>query len=90
MPQYPGKDFADQVPQYDLGRERVTEFDPKAGRDTYYKFNHEHGKKLGMYRPVSVEVGCNAWSVTYRPPANGGKSEVSKFFDKSHLIVGQI
>lgn len=88
-PQHTGRNFSEQVPQYDIGRERVTEFDPKSLRDTYYKFDNEHGKKLGLYRPVSIEVGNNAWGVTYKPPANGGKSEVSKFFDKSHLVVGQ-
>jgi len=88
-PTYPGRDFAEQVPQYDIGRERVTEFDPKSIKDTYYKFDEAHGKKLGLYRPVSVEVGANAWNTTYKPPTFGGTSEVTKFFDKSHIVVGQ-
>ena len=84
-PKHAGRDYSEQVPQYDIGRSRETEFDPKSTKDTYYKFDHDHGKKLGLYRPVSVEVGANAWNIKYQPPTHGGKSEVQKFFDKSHL-----
>lgn len=85
---HPGRDYSEQVPQYDIGRNRETNVNPKAVKDTYYQFDHEHGKKLGLYRPVSVEVGANAWNIKYQPPAHGGKSEVQKFFDKSHLQTG--
>jgi len=82
-----GKNYSDQVAQFDIGRSRTTEFDAKSSKDTYYKFDEHHGKRLGMYKPVSVDVGSNAWSHKYRPPENGGKSEVQKFFDKSHLTI---
>ncbi len=86
-PEWKGKDYSEQISQFDIGRSRVTPFDAKSSKDTYYKFDNEHGKRLGMYRPVSVDVGNNAWGHKYRPPANGGKSEVQKFFDKSHLTI---
>ncbi len=76
-----------KVAQYDVGRSRVTPFNAKSSKDAYYKFDAEKGKRMGMYRPVSVEVGSAAWTTKYAPPSNGGKSEVSKFFDKSHLTV---
>ncbi len=81
------RNYAESVPQFDIGRSRVTEFDPKSIKDTYYKFDNDHGKRLGMYRPVSCEVGLSAWNMKYQPPSHGGKSEVSKFFDKSHLSI---
>ena len=82
-----GKNYSEEISQFDIGRARVTEFDAKSSKDTYYKFDEHHGKRLGMYKPVSVEVGSSAWSHKYTPPANGGKSEVQKFFDKSHLTT---
>jgi len=88
LPKHQGRDYSEQVPQYDIGRTRETDFDPKSIKDTYYKFDQSHGKKLGLYRPVSVEVGSNAWTTKYQPPTFGGKSEVQKFFDQSHLQTG--
>ena len=82
-----GKNYSDQVAQFDIGRSRTTEFDAKSSKDTYYKFDEHHGKRFGMYKPVSVDVGSSAWTHKYRPPENGGKSEVQKFFDKSHLTI---
>lgn len=82
-----GQQEEKKVAQYDVGRSRVTPFDAKSTRDTYYKFDNEKGKRMGMYRPVSVDLGAAAWTTKYAPPANGGRSEVSKFFDKSHLTV---
>ena len=82
-----GQQEEKKVAQYDVGRSRVTPFDAKSSRDTYYKFDNEKGKRMGMYRPVSVDLGAAAWTTKYAPPANGGRSEVSKFFDKSHLTV---
>lgn len=76
-----------KVAQYDIGRNRVTPFDPKSKSDTYYKFDDSKGKRMGMYRPVSTEFGASAWTTKYAPPANGGRSEVSKFYDNSHLTV---
>lgn len=86
-PEWKGKNYSERVAQFDIGRSRNTEFDAKSSKDTYYKFDDKHGKRLGMYKPVSLDVGSSAWSHKYRPPANGGKSEVQKFFDKSHLTI---
>lgn len=86
---FPGKDYSERVPQYDIGRERVTPFDSKSSKDTYYKFDDKHGKKLGTYKPVSVDVGGSAWEQKYQPPTWGGRSEVQNFFDKSHLTVNR-
>jgi hypothetical protein len=86
-PAWKGKDYSASIAQFDIGRSRVTEFDAKSSKDTFYKFDEHNGKRYGMYKPVSVEVGANAWTHKYAPPANGGKSEVQKFFDKSHLTT---
>jgi len=86
---FPGKDYSERVPQFDIGRERTTPFDEKRSKDTYYKFDDKYGKKLGGYRPVSVDVGGIAWEQKHQPPAWGGRSEVQNFFDKSHLTVNR-
>ena len=90
-PKYPGRDYSEKVAQFDIGRNRVTDFDPKSTKDTYYKFDDKHGKKIGMYKPVSTEVG-NGLNPGYKysKPQAGGKSEVSKFFDKSHLTTNRM
>lgn len=74
--------------QYDIGRSLVTEFDPKLSRDSYYKFSPEQDKRFGVSLPVSTDVGDAAWSITYKPPTHGGRSEVKNFLDKSHIKVG--
>lgn len=79
--------YDDQVHQFDIGRQRNTEFNPKASKDTYYVFQDERDKRFGMSKPVSYDVGADAWNTTYKPPVHGGKSEVKKFRDKSHLNV---
>jgi hypothetical protein len=76
------------VPLYDIGRTRVTQFDPRASRDSFYRFKSDREKRLGNTRPLSQEIGDGAWKVTYKPPTYGGRSEVKNFFDRSHLTVG--
>lgn len=88
-PAFAGKNYAEKVSQFDIGRDRVTPFDSKSSKDTYYKFDDKYGKNYGMYRPVSADVGNSAWNQKYQPPAHGGRSEVQNFFDKSHLTVGR-
>ncbi len=83
-----GFNYDDNCPQYDIGRTKVTPFDPRSKTDSFYKFDGDTGKRLGTHRPISMEVGDNAWGLTYKPPSHGGKSEVKNFFDKSHLTVG--
>jgi len=81
--------YNNRVAQYDIGRERITAFNPKSNKDTYYNFDNERPKRFGdVPKPVSYNIGDNAWDVTYKPPSNGGKSEVKNFFDKSHLNTG--
>lgn len=90
MSQNTGFTYSNRVPQFDIGRTRTTEFNPKATRDTYYKFEDEREKRFGTAaKPASYEVGAVAWEVTYKPPAWGGKSEVKNFNDKSHLTIKQ-
>lgn len=80
--------YSSQVSQYDIGRSRVTDFNPKATKDKFYKFDDEREKRFGQTnRPVSYEIGNAAWDVQYKPPSHGGKSEVKNFSDKSHLNV---
>ena len=83
-----GFSYDDPVNQYDIGRTRVTPFDPRSKSDSYYKFDDNTGKRLSNYRPVSMDIGDESWTLTYKPPQYGGKSEVKNFFDKSHLTVG--
>jgi hypothetical protein len=87
-PSRTGFDYSETVSQYDIGRTRVTPFDPKSKSDSFYKFEDSQGKRLGSYRPVSLDVGDGAWNLVYKPPSHGGRSEVKNFFDKSHLSVG--
>lgn len=78
--------YSQKIHQYDIGRTRVTDFNPRATKDSFYRFDSTHGRYVGeTTKPVSYEVGDGAWSVHYRPPQHGGKSEVKNFYDKSHL-----
>lgn len=78
--------YSNRVRQFDIGRTRVTPFDPKSTKDTYYTFSNDRAKRYGStMRPVSTDVGSSAWDVHYQPPQFGGKSLVKNFFDKSHL-----
>jgi hypothetical protein len=78
--------YSSQVAQYDIGRTRITPFDPKSIKDTYYKFSEDRPKRFGSStKPVSTDMGSSAWDVHYQPPPFGGKSLVKNFFDKSHL-----
>jgi hypothetical protein len=79
--------YDSQVPQFDIGRTRVTTFNPKTIKDNYYHFNTNREKRFGNVKPSSCDVGDSAWDIVYKPPANGGKSETKNFFDKSHLQV---
>lgn len=78
--------YGERVSQYDIGRTRVNDFNPKTSKDSYYNFHDERDKRL-TDKPVCTEVGAAAWSVTYQPPRYGGKSSLKHFDDKSHLNV---
>ena len=85
-----GFSYSNRVPQFDIGRTRTTDFNPKATRDTYYTFDDEREKRFGSTnKPTSYDVGAVAWEVVYKPPTWGGKSEVKNFNDKSHLTIKQ-
>lgn len=79
--------YAIDVPKFDIGRTRVTPFDPKSTKDTYYKFDSTQEKRFGDYKPASLSFGDGTWDYPYKPPQHGGKSETKNFFDKSHLVV---
>jgi len=38
--------YTEKVPQYDIGRNRITPFDPKGTKDRFYKFDDERPKRL--------------------------------------------
>jgi hypothetical protein len=80
----------EKIYQFDIGRSRATAFDPKSIKDTYYKFDTEKGRHFGdTVKPISSDIGDDAWNIHYKPPSFGGKSEVKNFYDKSHLNVTQ-
>jgi hypothetical protein len=72
---------------YDIGRTKVTEFDPKSTRDRFYKTVSDREKNTGSYRPTSTVIGDAAWETEYKPPRHGAASLVKNFFDNSHLKV---
>jgi hypothetical protein len=72
---------------YDIGRNKVTDFDPKSTRDRFYKTVSDREKNNGTYRPTSTIVGEAAWDTEYKPPSHGAASLVKNFFDNSHLKV---
>jgi hypothetical protein len=72
---------------YDIGRNKVTDFDPKSTRDRFYKTIGDREKNNGSYRPTSTIVGDAAWETEYKPPSHGAASLVKNFFDNSHLKV---
>lgn len=75
---------------YDIGRTKVTEFDPKASRDRFYRRDMERNKTLGPYRPTSTIIGESAWNTEYKPPSHGAASLVKNFFDNSHIKVATL
>lgn len=72
---------------YDIGRNKVTDFDPKSTRDRFYKTVSDREKNNGSYRPTSTITGESAWETEYKPPTHGAASLVKNFFDNSHLKV---
>ena len=61
---------------YDIGRSKVTEFDPKSSRDRFYKRSMDRERNLGPYRPTSTIIGESAWNTEYKPPTHGAASLV--------------
>lgn len=72
---------------FDIGRTKVTEFDPKSTRDMYYKFNKDSDKKLGTYRPESTVVGHDSWNIQYKPPSHGAASLVKVSSNLYYLFL---
>lgn len=71
--------------EYDIGRTHVTEFDPHATKDQYYKMSNARDKRWGGMRTVNGDIGDVANEIEYKPPKHGGGK--SKFYDSSHLKV---
>lgn len=61
---------------YDIGRSKVTEFDPKSTRDRFYKPTQNRDRQLGHYQPTSTVIGQSAWNTEYKPPSHGAASLV--------------
>jgi hypothetical protein len=72
---------------FDIGRTKVTEFDPKSTRDRYYKFDTNNDKRVGTYRPESTTVGIAAWNTEYKPPSHGAASLVKVIIILSILTL---
>ena len=81
--------YGGQCYNFDIGRSRVNEYNIKSVKDTYYQFDNENGKFVGKELPSSSDYGRGVWEYDYKPPKFGGKSEVKKFSDRSHLKVGR-
>lgn len=65
---------------YDLGRTLVTEFNPKAKRDQYYKPATDREKVYGAFRPQSAEIGRFSADPSYykrSQSASQGRSTVA-------------
>jgi len=77
--------FRCTVSNFDIGRNQVTDFNPKATRDRYYKMATNRDKHTGSFRPSSADYGADSWNIEYKPPARGSKTETKNFWDKSHL-----
>jgi hypothetical protein len=60
---------------YDIGRTKVTEFDPKSTKDRFYKSGGKD-RQLGTYQPSSTIIGNSAWNTEYKPPSHGAASLV--------------
>lgn len=84
--------FAEQVPQYDIGRTRVNEYSQKLKKDAFYRQDPRGDPKfLGPYMPTAMDSGWDPWNYEYKPPSHGGDAanSVKNFYDKSHLKVGR-
>jgi hypothetical protein len=79
--------YSSLVPQYDIGRARVTPFDPKSIKDTYYRFSTDRAKRTGDHKSTSNDYGDGSWQDNYTPPTFGGRSETKNFLDNSHLTT---
>lgn len=58
---------------YDIGRSKVTPFNPKTNRDRHYNMDGKNEVNLGPYRLSSREVGDNgeAWNWKLTKPEFG-------------------
>jgi hypothetical protein len=79
--------YSSLVPQYDIGRARVTPFDPKSIKDTYYRFSTDRAKRTGDHKSTSNDYGDGSWQVNYKPPTFGGRSETNILLDNSNLTT---
>lgn len=61
---------------YDIGRTKVTEFDPKSTKDRFYKSSPNRDRRLGHFQPTSTVIGQAAWNTEYKPPTFGASSLV--------------
>jgi hypothetical protein len=61
---------------YDIGRTKVTDFDPRATKDRWYRSTTERERQLGPYQPSSTVIGQAAWNTEYKPPSHGAASLV--------------
>ncbi|CAM9391679.1 unnamed protein product [Heterosigma akashiwo] len=70
---------------YDIGRQNVTDFDPRQSRDTFYTLRKDRPKRLGHHQTAAAAVGSGAWDHEYSKPEFGPIPYVKNFYDKGHL-----
>ena len=56
-----GFNYDDKCPQYDIGRVKVTPFDPRSKTDSFYKFD---GEGAGMYVIIILSYSYLILSLT--------------------------
>ena len=86
----------ERVYQFDIGRSRVTEFDPKQKKDTFYKTSGNRSlSRSGRpesssfgFRPMSADWGKDVEKIEYHSPEFGGHSATAHFYDNSHIRLG--
>jgi len=77
---------------YDIGRNNITEFDPKSSSDKYYnaiecKSRIRADRNNGSYIVASQKVGAGTKGLDHSTckPKHGHIKATKQFFDKSHL-----
>jgi hypothetical protein len=72
---------------YDIGRSKVTQFDPKQPKDCHFVIGRKAKREAGPYSLSSTQIGMGAEKWKYTSSEHAPTSMVKKFFDASHLEV---
>lgn len=91
-----GRDLIVPRNMYDVGRSRVTPYNPDNAHDSFYTLPKHASvdpkwkgkdpiRRLGPHRPMSATIGELAWGHRYGKPASGQVHLMDKFNDRGHL-----